>query len=153
MDNFDKTEGAAAENPVVEIPDNYVEGDLEKWYKAAEELSVMKNIEMILRKRVYRHFFKNPKEGTNSHPLKDNYVLKGKRTIDRSVDEAAYKVMKDKFAELKIAEDIIRYKPELAVKEYRSLTEEQRKVFDNCLIIKDGAPALEVVLPAKFKGQ
>jgi hypothetical protein len=37
------------------------------------------------------------------------------------------------------------------LKEYRTLPEEQHQLFDQCLIVKPGSPALEIVLPAKAK--
>ena len=35
------------------------------------------------------------------------------------------------------------------IKEYRELTAEQTQLFDQCLIVKPGSPALEIVLPKK----
>ena len=132
---------------MVQIPENYQESDLQDWYEIVPKLKALKIQEMILRKRIYKHFFPNAEEGTNKYPLHNDWQLKANRKIDRSVDEAVYKSIKDKLEEIGVGEEIIRYKPELALKEYRKLSDKQRKVFDNCLIIKDGAPELELSIP------
>jgi hypothetical protein len=46
---------------------------------------------------------------------------------------------------------LVKWKPELVLKNYRELTDEQKLIFNDCLVIKDGSPALEIVLPAKNK--
>ena len=45
-------------------------------------------------------------------------------------------------------EQLVKWKPELVLKAYRNLTNEQKEVFNECLVIKDGSPSLEIVLPA-----
>lgn len=46
-----------------------------------------------------------------------------------------------------IAERIVRWKPELSIKEYRELDGEYRKIVDSVLTIKPGTPAIELVEP------
>lgn len=138
---------------MTEIPPNTVtQKDLEEWYKATEELTRAKAKEILLRMRIFKHYFPAPKEGTNTFVLPDSYELKGVHKINRSVEEAALEVLKPKFVEAKIRVDsLIEYKPDLKIKEYRTLTDEQRTLFDQALIIKDGTPDLKIVLPAKAK--
>ena len=79
-------------------------------------------------------------------------MLKGKHTINREIDPGAFGAFKERFAEAGIKADaLVQYKPSLVLKEYRTLTDEQHQLFDQCLIIKPGSPALEIVLPAKAK--
>lgn len=135
------------------IPANTVsQEDLAEWYRLQEELKKIKASEMLLRQKIFAAYFPSPKEGTNDAPLDDGYVLKGKHTINREVDPGALGALKDKLLEAGIKADaLVQYKPSLVLKEYRTLTEEQRQLFDQCLIVKPGSPALEIVLPAKAK--
>jgi hypothetical protein len=131
--------------------------DLELWYTKQEELRKLKEEEMALRLRITKQYFPTPKEGTNSHELGDGYVMKMKHNIDRKVDEAALSTLKDKLKEAGIrVDDLIIYKPELSVKQYRpyelDTSEEGKKrlnLIDQCLIVKPGAPALEIVKPKR----
>ncbi len=135
------------------IPANTVtQEDLSEWYRLQDELKRIKASEMLLRQKIFGAYFQNPVEGTNSAPLTDGWVLKGKYTINRDIDPGAFGAMKEQFIAAGIAYDaMVQYKPSLVLKEYRTLTEEQRQLFDRALIVKPGSPALEIVLPAKAK--
>lgn len=135
------------------IPNNAVsQEDLAEWYRLQDELKRIKASEMLLRQKIFGAYFPSPQEGTNSAPLADGWVLKGKHTINREIDPGALGAMKEQFAEAGISADsLVQYKPSLVLKEYRTLTEEQRQLFDRALIVKPGSPALEIVLPAKAK--
>ena len=143
---------------MVAVPENTVtQEDLTKWYQLQQQLAAVKASEMLLRTKIYKGLFVEPKEGTNSVPLSEGWVLKAKRTIQRDIDLAAFQALatldqetqQSKFSEVGIAPELmIKWKPELVIKSYRVLTPEQLAIFDQCLIIKDGSPALEIVLPA-----
>lgn len=138
-------------NAMVAIPPNEVtQKDLEEWYNADLELARVKAKEILLRNRIFKHYFPAPVEGTNSAPLPDGYVLKATYPITRNVDEGAMAALKEKFIEKLISTDkLVKYKPSLSVSEYRTLTAEQQQLFDQCLEVKPGTPALEIVLPKK----
>ena len=146
---------------MTDIPANTVtQADLEEWFRLQEQLKKIKASEMLLRQKIFGAYFPSPEEGTNSAPLADGYVLKGKHTINRELDPGAFGAMrvpdpdsgKSRFEAAGINVDsLVQYKPSLVLKEYRTLTEEQRKLFDQVLIVKPGSPALEIVLPAKAK--
>lgn len=107
---------------------------------------------MTLRKKIFATYFPNPKEGTNDVPLSDGYVLKAQHKIDRKIDEPAMVALAEEFEAAKIlVKDLVKFKPELKIAEYRKLGEEQRKVFEKALIIKPGAPQMEVVKPKRAK--
>lgn len=135
------------------LPENVVtQADMERWYVVQEQLTKLKNEENLLRQKIFKGMFPAPKEGTNSVDLADGYVLKGKRVINRTVDEAAFKASIEELAKNGIATDaIVKFKPELVTSEYRTLTDEQRNLFDCVLIIKDGMPGLEIVKPKRAK--
>lgn len=133
------------------IPQNEVtQQDLEDWYKLQEDLSRIRNQEMLLRKKIFDYYFPAPKEGTNTYPLPDGYALKGGYVINRTVDVALLTNFNEKLKDAGVSVDkLVKYEPKLAVSEYRTLTEEQRQLFDQVLIIKPGSPSLEIVLPKK----
>lgn len=143
---------------MVEIPENQVtETDLAEWYKLTVDLAALKAKEALLRPRIYRHFFPNPVEGTNTFVLPDKYQLKAVRKIDRKVDEASMFAFKapqpekniSKFEEAEInADELFKTKFELVTSSYRKLSDEQRKIVDQVLIIKDGSPQLDITPPS-----
>lgn len=133
------------------IPSNEVtQADLEQWYRLQEELAAMRKSEMLLRLKIFGHYFPDPKEGTNSADLSDGYVIKGKRTINREIDKGGLLAMTPQLAEAGIPlAELVDWKPSLVLRQYRGLTAEQTHLFDQCLIVKDGAPALEIMKPKK----
>lgn len=149
------------------IPEDVVTPEqLAEWYEVQQELSRLKQKESLMRSRIYKFFFKEPKEGTNKVPLNDGTgaELKAQRVIDRKVDPGTLDALREaqrvNWGEghqpgtlpnvPKLALDkLVKWKPELSVKDYRELSEEERIYFDQCLIIKDGSPQLEIVIPKR----
>ena len=143
------------------IPENTVtQEDLSQWYQLQEQLMKLKAAELLLRMKIFKGMIKAPKEGTNTVPLAEGWALKGKHVINRDVDQAALAVntavdpathMSRLSANGIHVEQLIKWKPELITKTYRTLTPEQQQIFDECLIIKEGSPQLEIMLPASEK--
>jgi len=145
-------------------PNDCTLADLFAWYKVQDELAKLKAQEILLRTKLFKHHFRDPKEGTNSLELDpllvaaglppDGMVLKGTHVINRSVDEASLQVLTPKLDEAKIpVAKLIKRKPELVKSEYNELTDEEKKLFDQVLVVKPGTPSLEVVLPGKRKAK
>lgn len=148
------------------IPENTVTAqDLAEWYELQEQLGKLKSAEALLRGRIFRHYFPTPKEGTNNVSLNDGTgaVLKGQHVINRTVDpgslDALKKAQQDALALLASGgnpnvpvlklDELIKWKPEVAISKYRELTEEERMFFDQCLVIKPGSPQLEITIPKR----
>lgn len=141
------------------IPENEITAaDMQEWYRLKEELTRVKAAEMLLRTKIYHALFKNPVEGTNTLPLQDGWVMKAKRVINRSIDLAALQINSQEDPDTHMSaltshginpQKLVAWKPELVLKEYRTLTEEQQKIFNECLVIKDGSPDLSISLSAK----
>lgn len=131
------------------IPDVTLE-DIILWNKMKQELSDLKDAEMALRKRIYRAKVMAPHEGTNTVLLPNGWSLKANRVIDRKVDIGAARVLSEAdgpFVKASIVADtLIKWEPKLDIKPYKALIPEARKVFDQCLIIKDGSPSLELII-------
>lgn len=133
------------------IPANEVtQEDLNTWYKMQEQLKALKASEMLLRTKIFKAYFPAPKEGTNTVPLAQGWVLKGTYKIERKPDPALLAAFSASLREQGINPDaLIKYEPSLITKAYRELTAEQEQLFDRVLVVKPGAPSLEIVLPAK----
>lgn len=132
------------------IPDITIQ-DVYQWFKMKDELNKLKIAEHLLRQRIFMKFFPLPMEGTNTLDLGSviessaGYALKAKYPIERKIDPTLLKNLSPQLAEAKINVDsVVRYKPELALREYRTLTAEQAKVFNQCLDIKPGSVQLSI---------
>lgn len=123
---------------------------LAMWVELSELQKKVKFLEMELRKSLSTHFFPTPKEGANNLPMQAGWKLTNKHTINRKCDEAAFDSV---FAELPegAKDSLIKYKPELNIKPYRSLSADHKRIFDQCLIIKNGSPELKLVEPKEEK--
>lgn len=137
---------------MAKIPENPVtQADLNAWSEMNKQLGLLKSQEMLLRTKIFKGLFPEPKEGTNSVPLgTEGWVIKAQHKITRTPDVA---LLTAKAAELREAgiplDTVIRTIPELATGEYRKLTEEQQKLMDSVMTVKPGSPALEIVLPKR----
>jgi hypothetical protein len=135
---------------VAQLPEVTIQ-DVFTWYRMKDELNKLKLAEHLLRNRIFAKFFTAPKEGTNKYdlgialPESAGYYLKAVYPIERKIDEVMLKTGADRFREAKINLDsLVRYKAELEVKEYRTLTAEQMQVFNQCLTIKPGSVQLSI---------
>ncbi len=145
---------------MTEIPEDVVTPqDLAEWYRVQEQLSKLKSAEALMRSRIFKFFFKNPKEGTNKVPLNDGTgaEIKATHVINRSVDIGSLDALKatmgtegSNLPKLNL-DELIKWKPEVSISAYRQLTDEERNAFDQCLIIKPGSPQLEVSIPKRAK--
>lgn len=140
---------------MVQIPENEVtQADIAEWYRLKDQLTTLRNNEMLLRNKIFKGLFPSPVEGVNSFELPDGYVVKATHKISRDIDIGATEANRARLAEQGINVDkMLNWKPSLVSKEYKSLTEEQRIAFDVCLNIKPGSPTIEIVKPKKGAAQ
>lgn len=136
---------------MVQIPANGVSfDDIAQWEQAKVALGLAKSKEALLRARVFGACFPDPKEGTNKFPLANDYILNATHVISREIDVAVLKSSTPMLQEKQIPVDaLITYKPSLVMSEYRTLTDEERQIFDIVLIVKPGSPQMSIELPAK----
>lgn len=123
--------------------DNYFKV-LGQWQDTKAELESLKRKEAQLRKLLFQGAFPNPVEGVNTITLVDGTIIKGTHKISRNIDEAALPSVLEQMPEA-VRDNLVAYKPSLSVSAYRKLTAEERKTFDQALIIKPGTPTLEVI--------
>lgn len=136
------------------IPENTVTmQDMVVWYELKKQLASLKTQESLMRRKIFGHCFPEPTEGTNSYELPDGYVLKGTHVLNRDVDRGALDAGRTMLQEHGLNVDkLLDFKPSLVKREYNKLTAEEKKVFDQILIVKEGSPQLEIVQP-KRKGK
>lgn len=136
---------------MAEIPELQItETDIAEWYKVQKELASLKQKESLMRDRIVRGLFPVPKEGVNNHSLGGGYVLKATHAINRTVDEAVLTVLAQQFKDNNIEMDsVIKRKPEVVKSEYNKLTDEQRHVMDQALVIKPGSTSLKIEFSKK----
>ena len=110
------------------------------WLKAKKALEKAKDIESAAREAMVKAAFPNGlAEGVNTFELGGKWKLKISGVVTRSVDEAALPSILDRIAKKfdgYDAKELIKYKPELKVGDYKKLPDNIRKMFDNALIIK-----------------
>lgn len=127
---------------------------LQEWHQAvlaAQEAKKLVEAEQALRKEVMALFFPEPVEGTNKFELEAGWSLKATHKIERKVDEAALPAVLQQLREMGVNPDpLIRTKPDLDTKAYRSLVQinpDAAHVFEQALTIKPGSPTVELVPP------
>ena len=122
------------------------------WYNKKLQLANLKDEEMTLRREISNALFPDPKEGTNTFDLPENWVIKLQHSFNRKIDVAAFSALRAVFAEKHIPIDLlVDWKPSLSVSEYKKLDEDKRGIFDMCVITDVASPTLEITLPKKKK--
>lgn len=124
---------------------------VEEWYVLSKKVEGYKadiERELELRKALQPVLFPDPKEGVNKDDLPDGFVLKLTHKVDRKVSEEELESIREPLAKLGVSLDtLVKVKHDLVVKEYKQLTEEQKKVVDTVLTTKPGSPTIEIVPP------
>jgi len=130
------------------IEDQEYLAKLYQWKTVADQLSLLKTQEMVLRKELFAVAFEEPLEGTNKAELPGGWTLKGVYKLDRSIDEASFLAIKEKLVSVGVSTDsLVRYKIDLVLKSYKALSDATRAIMDQCLVTKPGAPSLELISP------
>ncbi|MGE4486336.1 MAG: hypothetical protein AB7C95_00750 [Synergistaceae bacterium] len=114
------------------------------WTKAKADLAKAKDREMNLRKSITTELFPSPVEGVNTHELGKGYKIKMTHKLNRTIDEAALASVLERLPQ---AEECVKMKPSLAIKKFKALKDEDRLIFEECLVTKPGSPTLELVIP------
>jgi hypothetical protein len=108
---------------------------------------------MKLRKALFGHFYPDPKEGTNTAALENGWKLKGVYKIDRKVLVEAIPATREAMEKIGVNIDtLIEWDPSLKISAYRALSDATKSIFDKVLLIKPGAPSLELAPPPTTKG-
>jgi hypothetical protein len=130
---------------------------IQEWNETKRQLDRTKEKERELRDKVILACFPNHKEkGTENLPLGNKWKLKAvfKTTFgfinsnkNNEVEDMLQKLEKTGVEGQVIAERLIRFKPELDVKEYEKLSANHKKIVDSILVTRPATPTLELVEP------
>lgn len=144
-----KTNTPAAKIPALVGPSLTadVKKDITEWNEISSWLKKGKAREMELRKKLSGFFCATPREGTNNIEGA-GYAVKIDHKVTRELDEAALDAVMPQLPEnLRVIGALIEYRPKFKTDAYRALSADDRKIFEQALVIKeDGAPTLEIIL-------
>ena len=121
---------------------------LGEWRAKAIELSEAKDAEMHLRRLLCDLTFVDPTEGSNVHFFgnsKKASKLTMTHVIGRKVDPDAIGACLDVLRETigPVADELVRWKPELATGEYKKLTDVQQQTLAPAITATPGSPQLK----------
>ncbi len=140
-----------AEQDLYEGHQKSILAKISQWVEIKAKMAQLKIEEGILRKLFLDTYFTTAKpEGTTRQDLPDGYKLKGEFSLDRKVDETALPAVLERLQEASKV-DLIRYKPELNLAVYRKLPDAEKKIVDECLIIKPSSTQLSLEQPKVSK--
>ena len=124
---------------------------LSRWHEAQESLSQAKEAEADLRKRVVEEFFSNvpqDAEGTFSLPLGGGYKLKSQYKLTRKVSAEALQLLKaDLEANGVDVDALVHWTPSVVMGQYRTLSMEQKQLFDEVIESKQSTPSISIEAP------
>lgn len=113
-----------------------------------EQLDPLVVQERAIRKQIVDAFEHKQEGSKNEIGLANGYTLKMTYKLKREIDEPALKNLYQELEEAKVpVEMLIKQKPQLELKIYRALTEEQKQVVDKALIIKEDSALVEIIPP------
>lgn len=123
---------------------------LNRWYvlhqHVEQQLKPIIEQERALRRELIDAYFPEPKEGSNKADIGGGWTLEHYRWIDYQIDEAVVPAVTTQLPP-GFLDHLLRYKPELQLKNYRTLPKEYKDVFDQCVISKPGSPSVKLVAP------
>lgn len=123
---------------------------LNRWYAlhqhVEQQLKPVIQQERALRRELVDAYFPTPKEGSNKADIGSGWTLEYYNWIDYQIDEAVVPAVTTQLPP-GFLDHLLRYKPELQLKNYRTLPKEYKDVFDQCVISKPGSPSVKLVAP------
>lgn len=128
---------------------------LSKWHEAQDALQQAKEAEADLSKKVVEEFFSNvpqDAEGTFSLPLGGGYKLKSQYRLTRKINAEALQELKaDLEANGVDVDALVHWTPSIVMGQYRTLSMEQKQLFDEVIESKQSTPSISIEAP-KPKG-
>lgn len=104
--------------------------------------------ERAIRKQIVDAFDQKHEGSKNEIGLANGYTLKMNYKLKREIDEPALNNLYKELEEVKVpVEMLIKHKPQLELKIYRALSDEQRMVVDKALVIKEDTHTVEIIAP------
>ena len=129
------------------------------WYEAKLALDAAKKNEAELRKQVLQSQFEEanssgPVSGTRKKDLGGGYTLKADFKLAYKLEnknrelENCLEAIANSFEEGNyIARNLVKWKPELSLTEYKKLPDDVKKVFDEVVTVTQASTSLSVIPP------
>lgn len=129
---------------------------LARWHEAQSALQQAKETEAELRKQVVEEFFSQvpqDAEGTFSLPLGGGYKLKTQYKLARKVNAAALQEIKADLEASGVDVDaLVHWTPSVVMGQYRTLSMEQKQLFDEVIESKQSTPSISIEAPKPQEG-
>jgi hypothetical protein len=122
---------------------------IQEWQRSKNTLELAKSCESQLREKVVAAFVPEVKEGATTVKFAGVTVkVTGKvnRTLDEAALEAVMPQLPERYRVVGHEGSLISYSAKFSLDVYRKMSDEERKIFEQALTIKDGATALEVII-------
>lgn len=130
------------------MSDDTMHNAVGQWYAVNEQLKDLKKQERELRDAIIRHYFAGAEVGSHNIGMPQGWKLTGTIKLSRTVDAAALDALSDSLSP-EVYTSVFDFKPFLVAKAYSRLSDDQRHLVDQCLIIKEAAPTLKLTPPKK----
>lgn len=120
---------------------------LKAWQHSQQQVKEWQEKERECRDAIVKALFSAEKdEGTETVDVGEGWKLKATKKLNYSLNNKDGQVTAIVSTWPAMAQ-LVRWSPELNVKDYKKLDDQTKEVFNGCLTIKPGAPTLEVVAP------
>jgi hypothetical protein len=120
---------------------------VQRWKNADAAARAWKQEELDARLALVSLAFPQANAGTNSAALGDGTVLKAIMRQNFTVESGPKLDLVLKALPAAIRANLVKFKPDLSVSAYNALEPGHKRIFNEVLTIKPGAPALEIVVP------
>lgn len=124
---------------------------MSEWFDLTQQLETIKARELQLRNELFAESFADPVEGAahNKRELGDGWILQGDYKINRTIDQAVVSTLAKGDNTAPLIDKLIRYKPELVLKEWKALSDEDKVLVADMVTEKPGTPGLKIVKPKR----
>ncbi len=121
-----------------------------EWSATKIKLAKLKIEESTMRSKLFAFYFPLAKEGKTVEQMPEDWYLEGTQKMNRKIDEAALKAVMEQLPEG--SEDrLIKWKPELKLREYNKLHKKQQAIMDEAIIMTKATGSMKLCPPKKKK--
>ncbi len=155
--NKKESEDAQAASPAEATPQIDGAGDIApdilesiaQWYELRQQIEAIAPIveeERTLRKAIDAALQPTPREGTSRFGMPNGYTLAITTQFKRKLDDAVFPAIFERIPG-ELATQLIRWKPELKTAFYRTLDDDKRVIFDECVSTEPQSPQFAILPP------
>lgn len=113
-------------------------------YKELQDnLTIAKEREMAIRKEIASKLLEGKEPGAHSLTF-GNVMVKVTRSMSYSLDTDKLVELQSKMSNAELM--AIQLKPQLSLTEYKKIPYDDRKTLDECVVVKDAAPTIKIVI-------